>query len=92
MSRIVVPTDVLAAQLECTTAHIRYLKQRGIIIPVGTAPRRGAGGRPSDLWDLALVLDTLKPDRSGVTPDGDLRWDADGPRVPAPGSSPLAGR
>lgn len=86
--RIEVPTDVLAAQLQCTTAHIRYLKQQGIITPIGAAPRRGRGGRPSDLWDLKQVLDTLKVDRSGVAPADDLRWNADGPRVPAPGSSP----
>lgn len=87
-ARIIVTTDVLAAQLQCTTAHIRYLKHRGTITPIGTAPRKGRGGRPSDTWDLQQVLDTLRSHPAGIAPGSRLRWNADGPRVPTPGSSP----
>lgn len=86
--RIEVPTDVLAAQLQCTTAHIRRLKQRGIITPIGKATRRGKGGRASDTWDLQQVLDTLNPRRRDDSLDDPVRWNADGPRVSTPGSSP----
>lgn len=85
---IPVTTDVLAAALTCTPAHIRRLKQRGIITPIGKASRRGKGGRASDLWDLQQVIDTLRARDGDTSPSRPVRWNADGPRVPAPGSWP----
>lgn len=62
---IVVDTRVVAAFIGKTEAHVRWLVSKGVLTPVGKAPREGRGGRPRTLFDLrqveaALGLDTPK--------------------------------
>lgn len=59
---IPVDTAVVAAALGRDPAYVRRKAREGVITPIGKAPRKGKGGRPSDLFDLRQVLATLTPD------------------------------
>lgn len=77
--------DVAAAAVLANTTPdvIRQWARRGHITRHGTRGRR--------LYDAREIARHTKA-RAGQDATGLSRSDADGPRVPAPGSSPLAGR
>lgn len=69
---IPVDTATLAAALSCTPAHVRRLTRSGVLHPIGTAPRRGRGGRPSHLFDLRAAIATLHRDTPDTTTQSDV--------------------
>lgn len=77
--------DVAAAAVLANTTPdvIRQWAHRGHLTRHGTRARR--------LYDAREIARHTHA-RTGQEPDGLSRSDADGPRVPAPGSSPLTGR